>query len=76
MSFPDMTSTLCLVEIDRAGTARICNAGHMPPVIAHGFEARLVEDHGVLLGVQRATDTPTVTVPFRPARWSCSRPTA
>lgn len=66
MSFPEMTSTLCLVEINRSGTASICNAGHMPPVIAYGLEARLVEEHGVLLGVHRATGTPTVTVAFPP----------
>ncbi len=66
MSFPEMTATLCLVEIHRSGVARICNAGHMPPVIAHGFEAWLVEDHGVLLGVNLATSTPTATVGFPP----------
>ncbi len=66
MSFPDMTSTLCLVEIHRSGVVRVCNAGHMPPVIVHGFDARLVEDHGVLLGVNLATNTPTATVGFPP----------
>jgi serine phosphatase RsbU (regulator of sigma subunit) len=66
MSFPEMTSTLCLVEINRSGTARVCNAGHMPPVIAVGLEARLIEDHGVLLGVHQATDTPVVTAAFPP----------
>jgi CheY-like chemotaxis protein len=66
MSFPEMTSTLCLVEINRSGTARICNAGHMPPVIAYRLEARLVEEHGVLLGVHQATATPVVTVAFPP----------
>ena len=66
MSFPEMTSTLCLIEIHRSGVARVCNAGHMPPVIAHGSDAWLVEDHGVLLGVNLATNTPTATVPFPP----------
>ena len=58
MSFPDMTSTLCLVEIHRSGVARICNAGHIPPVIAHGFDAWLVEEHGMLLGVQPGDQHP------------------
>jgi hypothetical protein len=66
MSFPEMTSTLCIAEIHRAGRVSITNAGHIPPVVVDGFDARLIEEHGVLLGVGLATDTPTVTVGFPP----------
>jgi CheY-like chemotaxis protein len=66
MSFPEMTSTLCIAVIHRGGQVTITNAGHIPPVVTDGVDARLVEQHGVLLGVGLATDTPTVSVGFPP----------
>ncbi|HEY2299430.1 MAG TPA: SpoIIE family protein phosphatase [Jatrophihabitans sp.] len=66
MSFPEMTSTLCIAVIHRSGRVTITNAGHIPPVVTEGLEARLVEQHGVLLGVGLASDTPTVSVGFPP----------
>lgn len=63
-SFPEMTSTLCIAEAHRSGLLKVTNAGHMPPVVVDGYDARLVEQHGVLLGVASATHTPTVIVPF------------
>ena len=66
MSYPEMTSTLCIAEIHRSGRVDITNAGHIPPVLVEGYDARLIEEHGALLGVGLATDTPTVTVAFPP----------
>jgi CheY-like chemotaxis protein len=64
LSFPEMTSTLCIAEIHRTGRVSITNAGHVPPVVVDGTDARLVHEHGVLLGLRSAQQTPTVAVPF------------
>lgn len=64
MSYPEMTSTLCIAEVNRSGQLRITNAGHVPPVLVDGYDARLLTHHGVLLGVHAAQNTPTQTYPF------------
>jgi serine phosphatase RsbU (regulator of sigma subunit) len=64
LSFPGMTSTLCIAVIHRDGEVAVTNAGHMTPVVAYDDGARFVETHGVLLGVREAHSTPTETVPF------------
>lgn len=66
MSAPKMTSTLCIAVIDRAGRVDITNAGHIPPIVADGERAQIVDVHGVLLGVHAARATPTRSMPFPP----------
>jgi serine phosphatase RsbU (regulator of sigma subunit) len=61
---PDHTTTLVLLLIDPvAHTVEIANAGHLPPLLLSGTDARYVEGDGVLLGVPSAVPS-TVTVPF------------
>jgi serine phosphatase RsbU (regulator of sigma subunit) len=63
---PGVTATLCIAEIDDAGTARIANAGHLPPVLRDADGTRLITEHGPLLGLRAGQPVPVVELPFGP----------
>jgi serine phosphatase RsbU (regulator of sigma subunit) len=61
-----MTATVLLAAIHRSGEVHIANAGHVPPVVADADGARLIADHGPLLGLAAGSPVPTTVVPFGP----------
>ena len=65
-SHPGVTATVCIAEIDPAGEVRIANAGHVPPLLRDGDGARLIREHGPLLGMRVRRGVPIVTQPFGP----------
>jgi DNA-binding response OmpR family regulator len=64
-SHPTLTATLCLAEIDTsAGVARLCNAGHVPPVVRYGDRIEVINEHGPLLGLGPSSEPPITTIEF------------
>lgn len=60
-----MTATVVLAAIHRSGEVRIANAGHVPAIIVDPDGARLITDHGPLLGLVARAPVPTTVLPFR-----------
>lgn len=50
-TLPTHYATLVCGRADPAGWVEVCNAGHLPPVLLRGGEARLVEATGLPVGI-------------------------
>ena len=50
-TLPTHYATLVVGRADTAGEVEICNAGHLPPVLLRGGEARLIEATGLPVGI-------------------------
>lgn len=62
---PDEMATLVLAELDpETRTVQIVNAGHPPPVVVGASGARLIETHGMVLGVLSDAPYEQVAVPL------------
>ena len=58
---PDETATLCLLDIEpHAGTARLANAGHPPPLLISAGRAKFLTRHSMLLGLPGPDATESV----------------
>jgi sigma-B regulation protein RsbU (phosphoserine phosphatase) len=50
-TLPTHYATLVCGRADTAGEVEICNAGHLPPLLLRGGEARLIEATGLPVGI-------------------------
>jgi CheY-like chemotaxis protein len=50
---PGEAATVCLLTLNPVnGRVRLANAGHLPPLVIEGGEARLIQHRGPLLGIR------------------------